>query len=64
MRARKVQFAAGCYYHLYNRGAHRYSIFLGDRDFQDFLARLRKYAAEHAVTHCVYNRLRQKSSGE
>jgi putative transposase len=54
MHGRKLQFAAGCYYHLYNRGANRHSIFVTDHDYSDFLARLQKYAALHATTLIAY----------
>ena len=54
MHGRKLQFAAGCYYHLYNRGANRHSIFVTDHDYCDFLARLQKYAALHATTLVAY----------
>jgi REP element-mobilizing transposase RayT len=47
MPGRHVQFAAGCYYHLYNRGANRSTIFPHDDDFRDFLERLRRNALLH-----------------
>jgi REP element-mobilizing transposase RayT len=56
MRERRLQFASGCYYHLYNRGANRTSIFLDDRDYYSFLARLKRYAAVHEtaiITYCL-----------
>jgi hypothetical protein len=37
MRDRNLQFAPGCYYHLYNRGANRTSIFIDDDDYRSFL---------------------------
>ena len=49
MRGRNVQFAAGHYYHLYNRGANRSTIFPGDLDYLDFLQRLRRNAALHGT---------------
>ena len=54
MHGRRLQFAAGCYYHLYNRGANRHSIFVDDHDYWDFLNRLRKYAALHDTTPVAY----------
>lgn len=47
MRGRSVQFAADCYYHLYNRGANRSSIFVDDADYLNFLGRLQRNAALH-----------------
>ena len=39
---RTTQFSEGCYYHLYNRGVNRQSIFLDERDYFDFLLRVKK----------------------
>jgi hypothetical protein len=36
MPGRHLQFAAGCYYHLYNRGANRSTIFPREEDFGIF----------------------------
>jgi REP element-mobilizing transposase RayT len=49
-----LQFVSGCYYHLYNRGANRTSIFLDDRDYLSFLARLRQYAVRHETAIIAY----------
>ena len=54
MQARVVQWEPGCYYHLYNRGAHRASIFYDDADYLDFLRRLKKYTAMHQVAVIAY----------
>jgi putative transposase len=51
---RNLQFAEGCYYHLYNRGAHRRSIFIEDEDYRDFLARLRKNARIFRIALVAY----------
>jgi len=50
MPGRATQFAAGCYYHLYNRGANRSTIFPRDEDFRDFVRRLRRNAPLHGIT--------------
>lgn len=50
MRGRRVQFATGCYYHLYNRGANRSTIFTCNEDYQDFLRRLQHNALLHATS--------------
>ncbi|MFY9492932.1 MAG: transposase [Minisyncoccia bacterium] len=34
---RKVPFAEGCYYHIYNRGTDKRSVFLDNRDYERFL---------------------------
>lgn len=54
MQAREVQWEPGCHYHLYNRGAHRHRIFYDEEDFEDFLARLKKYARMDQVTILAY----------
>ena len=54
MPARMVQFAAGCYYHLYNRGANRNTIFTGDADYWNFLDRLRRNAVLNATAILAY----------
>jgi len=54
MRDRYLQFAPDCYYHLYNRGANRTSIFLDDDDYQSFLTRLTKYTALHGTQIVAY----------
>ena len=50
MPGRATQFAAGCYYHLYNRGANRSTIFPRDEDFRDFVRRLLRNAPLHGIT--------------
>ena len=54
MHGRKLQFAPGCYYHLYNRGAHRNSIFLNDDDYTAFLVRLKKSTILHDTVVIAY----------
>lgn len=54
MQANEVQWELGCYYHLYNRGANRTSIFYDDADYLDFLRRLKKYTNLHQVTVIAY----------
>lgn len=54
MAKRSLQFAQGCFYHLYNRGAHRKSIFVEDEDYLDFLARLKKNAVIYRITLVAY----------
>ena len=54
MSSRHLQFAQGCYYHLYNRGAYRKSIFVEDEDYLDFLARLKKNTLIYHVAVVAY----------
>jgi REP element-mobilizing transposase RayT len=51
---RHVQFAAGSYYHIYNRGANRNTIFVGDSDYWDFFHRLRINAVRYDATMIAY----------
>lgn len=54
MSKRHLQFTQGCYYHLYNRGAHRKSIFVEADDYFDFLARLKKNALNYRIALVAY----------
>ena len=54
MSKRNLQFAEGCYYHLYNRGAHGRSTFVEDEDYRDFLGRLGKNARIFRITPVAY----------
>jgi REP element-mobilizing transposase RayT len=54
MHGRHLQFAQGCCYHLYNRGANRASIFLDDADYIAFLTRLQKATLLHGATVLAY----------
>ena len=54
MPPRTTQFQKGCYYHLYNRGVNRQSIFLDHQDFADFLLRIKRYCEQYAVQPIAY----------
>ncbi|MEZ4867194.1 MAG: transposase [Caldilineaceae bacterium] len=54
MPARQLEFAPGCYYHLYNRGAHRMSLFRCPDNYLFVLERMKKYAAELQLTIIAY----------
>ena len=54
MPRRKIQFVAGEYYHVFNRGAVRQSLFLDERDYEYFLRRLKRYSKIFNVTVIVY----------
>lgn len=53
-RQDKIEWRPGCYYHLYNRGAHRLSIFREETNYRYVLMRVRKYSEQHAVTVIAY----------
>lgn len=54
MARRKVQFASGAYYHLYNRGANRTSIFLDDDDYLYVLRAMRRYCNQFSLAVIAY----------
>jgi len=54
MPIRDTQFEKGCYYHLFNRGANRQTIFVDDRDFINFLGRIKEYCEQYAVQVIAY----------
>ncbi|MEZ4663356.1 MAG: transposase [Caldilineaceae bacterium] len=54
MPIRDIQFERGCYYHLYNRGVNRQTIFVDDRDFLNFLTRIKRYCEKYAVQVVAY----------
>lgn len=54
MSARAPIFTAQGYYHVYNRGHNKQSIFLDAKDYQRYLKRLREYLEKHEVTILAY----------
>lgn len=54
MPRRKVQFVQGNYYHIYNRGADRRSIFLNDGNFRYCLELMKKYLQRLQLTMIAY----------
>jgi REP element-mobilizing transposase RayT len=54
MSASRPSFVAGEYYHLYNRGAHRASIFREPANYLFVIRLLKKYCAELLLTPIVY----------
>lgn len=54
MPRRKVQFVQGNYYHIYNRGADRRSIFLNAENFRYCLALINKYLEPLQITMIAY----------
>lgn len=51
---RNIQFVKGCYYHIYNRGAGRQSIFRNDENYLYLLRLLGAVAQEISVTMVAY----------
>lgn len=54
MPRRKVEFRAGHYYHLYNRGVNKQRIFFEKENYLFFLRRLRKYLTTNIVEVVAY----------
>ena len=51
---RKIQFRAGHYYHLYNRGVNRQPIFFHDENWAYFIKRLRHYCKPDLIDIIAY----------
>lgn len=49
MPFRQVIFAPNCYYHVFNRGSEKRTIFQNDRDYQKFLERLKEGLKKFAL---------------
>lgn len=54
MTARPPIFTAQGYYHVYNRGHNKQTIFYDAKDYQRYLKRLQEYLVKHAVTVLAY----------
>lgn len=52
--ARRIEFVQGGYYHLYNRGCQRLSIFYSEENYRYLTQLLRTYAREHDVSVIAY----------
>lgn len=57
MPKRKINFVKDGYYHIYNRGAGRQSIFREERNYIYLLRLLKKVTAESDVTVIAYGRM-------
>jgi REP element-mobilizing transposase RayT len=57
MSTRRPIFAAGNYYHLYNRGAHRECIFRSDENYLFVLRRIKKVLRDCPLTLIAYSLL-------
>jgi len=54
MPARRTIFVPNGYYHVYNRGSEKRTIFLSDKDYQDFLSRIKKSSEKYNTDVLVY----------
>jgi putative transposase len=54
MPRRQVNFSPGCYYHLYNRGNDRQTIFLERENYLYFLRQFRRYLVEDTLDVLAY----------
>ena len=54
MARRKVQFVRGAYYHVYNRGANRISIYHNDENYRFLIQKLKEYREKLEVTVVAY----------
>lgn len=51
---RKIAFANGDYYHIYNRGTEKRRIFLTDSDHRRFIKKMEEYASDRCVRITSY----------
>lgn len=54
MPARQVFFASNQYYHVYNRGSEKRTIFLSPRDYNKFLVRVKENAKKFSIDILCY----------
>jgi len=54
MPARNTIFIPDGYYHVYNRGSEKRTIFLSEKDYRNILGRIEKNALKYAVDVLVY----------
>jgi REP element-mobilizing transposase RayT len=54
MPARQPIFSAQSFYHIYNRGHNKQSIFLHYKDYSRYLKRLEKFLTKHDITLLAY----------
>lgn len=52
---RRVQFAQGEYYHIFNRGVGRQQIFLDQADYTYVLRAMKRYSQEFSISVIAYN---------
>jgi len=54
MPFRKVIFVPNCYYHVYNRGSEKRTIFLDRRDYSKFLERIKEGLKKYNISLLVF----------
>ncbi|KKT41485.1 hypothetical protein A2W54_00025 [Candidatus Giovannonibacteria bacterium RIFCSPHIGHO2_02_43_13] len=57
---RKIRFANGEFYHIYNRGVDKRSVFLDDTDFERFLQSMREFNSQKPIGSLFENSFRNK----
>ncbi len=60
MSVRKIQFAVGEFYHVYNRGTDKRTIFSDDQDFMRFLQSMEEFNGPNPVGSLYQNSFRKK----
>ena len=51
---RKTQFVQGAYYHIYNRGANRRTIFRDEAGYHYVLGKMKKYSKRYSISIIAY----------
>ncbi len=58
---RKIRFADGEFYHIYNRGVDKRSVFLDQQDFERFLQSMREFNNQKPIGSLFENSFRDKT---
>ncbi|QQG42434.1 MAG: transposase [Candidatus Giovannonibacteria bacterium] len=58
---RKIRFATGEFYHIYNRGVDKRSVFLDSHDFERFLQSMREFNSQKPIGSLFENSFRDKT---
>ena len=58
---RKIRFVAGGFYHIYNRGVDKRSVFLDNTDFERFLQSMREFNSQKPIGSLFENSFRDKA---
>ncbi len=58
---RKIRFVNGEFYHIYNRGVDKRSVFLGRTDFERFLQSMREFNSQKPIGSLFENSFRDKT---
>ncbi len=49
-----MQYTEGCYYHIFNRGAHKEAIFFEEENYRYLITLFTKYSVQYKVTVAAY----------